>query len=196
VEIARTRWFDFFRRIGGSLDPAPLYEDLARRYGEAARAYHTLQHIVECLQELDRVRPLPPEVELALWYHDAVYDPRAHDNEERSAELAREVARRLGWSDAVHDLILATKHDAAPADEGARWVTDIDLSILGQAQPRFDQYERQIRTEYAFVPEELFHRKRREILRSLLARPFLYQTAFFRERYEAAARANLDRVLR
>jgi predicted metal-dependent HD superfamily phosphohydrolase len=45
------------------------------------------------------------------------------------------------------------------------------------------------------VPGFLFRRKRREILQQFLARPHLYSTTFFRERLEAAARANLTRSL-
>ena len=90
------------------------------------RAYHTVQHLDECFARLDEASSLAaclPEIELALWFHDAVYDVRAHDNEERSARWAQSAAREAGLSGAVRDrlqlLILATKHMAAPPSRDA-----------------------------------------------------------------------------
>ncbi|KKL22586.1 hypothetical protein LCGC14_2433980, partial [marine sediment metagenome] len=66
-----------------------MFVDLDRRYGDPARHYHGWPHIMACLEELD-LEPLsrdPRTLELAFWYHDAVYDSRAADNEQRSADL-------------------------------------------------------------------------------------------------------------
>ena len=72
---------------------------------------------------------------------------------------------------------------------------DVDLAILGTPAERFDEYERQVRDEYSWVPGFLFRRKRREILTAFLARPHVYNTERFRVRYEAVARANLARSI-
>src|SRR5688572_26821269 len=72
-------------------EPKNLYARLMAAYGEPHRHYHNLQHISDCLAEFDRARHFvrePEAVEMALWFHDAVYDPKAPDNEERSADLA------------------------------------------------------------------------------------------------------------
>jgi predicted metal-dependent HD superfamily phosphohydrolase len=74
-------------------------------------------------------------------------------------------------------------------------LVDVDLSILGATQSRFDEYERQVREEYGWVPEPIYRRKRREILESFLGRPAIYNTARFIGRYEQQARANLARSL-
>jgi predicted metal-dependent HD superfamily phosphohydrolase len=107
-------------------------------------------------------------VELALWFHDAVYAVRNHDNEEQSASWAQASNERAGLPNAVgerlHRLILATKHDAEPTSRDAALLVDVDLAILGAAPERFDEYERQVREEYSWVPGFLFRRKRREIL--------------------------------
>jgi predicted metal-dependent HD superfamily phosphohydrolase len=95
----------------------------------------------------------------------------------------------------VHDLVMATRHDARPATPDAALVVDIDLAILGAEAERFDEYEVQVRQEYAWVPGPLFRRKRRAILEGLLARPGIYATAWFHPRFEARARANLRRSL-
>ena len=136
---------------------------------------------------------------MALWYHDAVYDPRAADNEVKSAALALEVARAAGLPEAlggrVAELIRASTHRSAPDDPDTRLFADIDLSILGQPEGAFDEYERHVREEYGWVPEAAFRSGRAGILRSLLGRPVLYGTPIFREKYEASARRNLERSL-
>lgn len=195
------RWRATWRGLGAAPDEA-LYRELMARYAEPHRAYHTARHLDECFARLDEAAALAGqihEVGLALWFHDAIYEARKHDNEERSATWARTAALQAGVPDTVagrvHDLILATKHDAAPVAGDAALVTDIDLAILAAPADRFDEYERQIRQEYSWVPGFLFRRKRREILEGFLARPHIYATGHFRERWEAPARANLERSL-
>ena len=184
-------------------DHDELHGVLIARYSEPHRKYHTVQHLDECFARFDEARELAQkayEIELALWFHDAIYDVRRQDNEERSADWARSAAARAGAAEAVcsrlHQLILATKHDAEPPSPDAALLVDVDLAILGAAPERFDEYERQIRDEYSWVPGFVFRRKRREILQGFVARPRLYNTTHFRDRYEARARANLIRSIR
>ena len=167
-------------------------------YSEPHRCYHNLAHIEDCLGEFDRANQLatdPAAVELAVWFHDAIYDPRAADNEERSAELAMDWLRDVHASDvltgSVGRLVLATKsHDASLHDD-APLLVDVDLSILGRPSEQFWEYERQIREEYAWVEKTVFAAKRAEILDRFLARERIYQTELFFQRMEAQARANL-----
>ena len=172
-------------------------------YRDEARAYHTVRHLQACLGHLDEVRRRlrqPDEVEAALWFHDAIYDPHAADNEERSADLADELLGPAGvpteYLVEIRRLVLATGHrgSADPQDDAAA-ITDIDLTILGADRGRFDEYEADIRREYAFVPDDQFRRRRREILEAFLARPAIYATPWFRERLEARARENLARSI-
>ena len=149
----------------------------------------------------------PDAVELALWFHDVVYDIGARNNqesnEEESARLAREEAVELGltaeWAERVSQLVLATRHVAVPLEADAQLVVDIDLSILGQSRERFDAYEEEIRIEYAPVIEAQgtarFDTGRARILKGFLARPAIYTTAHFRQKYEQRARANLKRSI-
>jgi len=197
----RASWSDAWRALGASADDALLAELLAR-YAEGQRAYHTLQHLGECLVHLARERDgaeRPAEVALALWFHDAIYDVHRHDNEARSADWARQAARRAGLAPEVaerlHALVMATRHDAQPVGADARLLVDIDLAILGATPARFAEYERQIRTEYAHVPPAVFEPRRRQILGGFLARDPLYLTAPMRTRLEAAARANLGQAV-
>lgn len=175
---------------------------LVARYTEPWRHYHVLAHIGDCLRELDRARELaerPDEIEIALWFHDAVYVPGRRDNEAASAALAEETLAEGGIEKGVRErvraLILATRHDAVPTDADARLMVDIDLAILGADPYRFGIYDRAIRQEFASLSPAEFARGRALVLRSFLARPAIYQTERFRTRCEARARANLTAAL-
>lgn len=191
-------WETLWRNLGARGDSASWHARLVAAYEERHRHYHHLQHLAECLTELDTAVALavqPDWVEAALWFHDVVYDPRSATNEEDSAQWAVEclTAARVDpvAVDAVRQLILATKtHEPGDLADAALLI-DIDLAILGQPAARFWEYEAAIRAEYAWVPAATFAEKRAEVLRRFLARPSLYRTAAFHQKYEAAARANL-----
>lgn len=196
------RWMALWKRLGAQGDANAVYDVLVARYSEPHRAYHTLEHIGHCLDEFEQVRNLatnPDAVELALWYHDAIYDTKANDSEERSATLSVEMVRNASLPDnfgqSVANLIMATKHTSAPTDSDVRLLVDTDLSILGQTEDKFDEYERQVRKEYEWVAEDAFVAGRSAILKSFLDRSTIYSTQFFRNRYEAQARANIARSL-
>lgn len=208
IPALRQRWLQLWSRIGATPPHAhECFGAVCQRYGEPHRAYHTLDHIADCLKEFDEVSDLaqhPEAVELALWYHDTVYEPRAGDgdNERRSAELAAchllpVTHLTLEFVTRVHLSILATAHKRPPYDPDAQLVVDIDLASLGYAQEIFDQNNAHIRTEYSFVPDALFNARRAEILRGFLppARPRIYYTDYFYRKYEESARANLQRCL-
>jgi predicted metal-dependent HD superfamily phosphohydrolase len=92
-------------------------------------------------------------------------------------------------------LILATKKHDASLERDAPLMVDVDLSILGRPTQRFDEYEDQIRQEYSWVCPEQFAAGRSAVLQSFLARPAIYCTEFFRNKYERQARDNLKRSL-
>ena len=92
-------------------------------------------------------------------------------------------------------MVMATRHAAVPPDPDARVLVDVDLSILGAPAARFDEYEAQVREEYAWVPGFIYRRERRKILQGFLARPAIFSTAPFLERYEQQARVNIGRSL-
>ena len=179
-----------------------MQESIVARYSEPSRAYHTLQHLRECFAHLALAFALTtrlPEVQLALWFHDAIYDTRAQDNEERSANWARESLCAAGAStetaEHVHQLVMATRHNALPEDPDAQLVVDIDLSILAATTERFTEYEKQIRAEYSWVPEPSYREGRARILANFLGRKSIYSTHWFYGRLEQRARDNLSRSL-
>jgi predicted metal-dependent HD superfamily phosphohydrolase len=197
------RFGELLRRLGAAGDPQPLASAVLAAWAEPDRRYHDLNHLRDCLAELDRVPADGADrdrVEAALWFHDAIYDPRADDNEARSAELARRALAELGVQSAVADdvarLVGLTRHTGPALDPSGQLLCDIDLAILGREREAFDAYDRQIREEYAWVPEPDFRAARIGVLTGLLARAPLYQTEHFRRRYETVARTNLARALK
>lgn len=196
------RWSRLWAAAGAVGDPAPWYAKLTEAYTEPQRHYHNQQHIAECLAEFEAARHLtqqPVAVELALWFHDAVYDPKAGDNEEQSAEMARNCLATTGLSGlttTVAELVMATKSHVTAGDPDAALLVDVDLSILGQSEARFAEYEAQIREEYRWVPKLIFNSKRKEILQRFLDRPRIYATDYFAGRYEERARRNLEHSIR
>lgn len=196
------RWQSMWGQLGAARVDGELFERLIESYSEGHRKYHTMQHLEECFALLDRVgswAERAAEVELALWFHDAIYDTRRKDNEQRSAAWARECAVAAGLTEEqagrVYELIMATMHDAVPVGRDAEVLVDIDLGILGTDVARFDEYEIQVREEYAWVPEPLYRAARRQVLEGFTEREWIYSTEYFLSTYEFQARANLARSL-
>jgi predicted metal-dependent HD superfamily phosphohydrolase len=201
MDSLRTRWQASWTALG--LPPPPgLLERLLAAWREPQRHYHTLQHLDECLALFDTVRDAaecPVDIELALWFHDAIYDVHAHDNEARSAQWAIDALGAAGVDlpscQRVHDLIMATCHTALPASPDAALLVDIDLAILGAGDARFADYERQIRAEYAWVPLDIYTVKRRAVLQGFLDRDHIYATRILRGRLEQRARDQLAKAI-
>jgi predicted metal-dependent HD superfamily phosphohydrolase len=194
------RWSALSRIVGIHRDSKEAFRDLERHYCEAHRHYHNPRHIDECLQEFDLARgeaANPVALELAIWFHDVIYDPHANDNEERSAKLTIERLHQVSKDLAgeVHDLILTTKTHTPGTVQDAALLIDIDLSILGKPDERFAEYEVGIRKEYAWVPINVYREKRSEILRGFLNRDRIYTMKYFYDRYEACTRRNISTLI-
>ncbi|MBC5766317.1 HD domain-containing protein [Ramlibacter albus] len=196
-----------WRRMWGELGvPTPdelLFRRLVAAWSEPWRHYHSLQHLRECLELLDASRDLawrPAEIEMALWFHDAVYEPRRDDNEARSAQWAREAAVAAvlspGATESICTLVMATKDHAPSTDCDTQLLLDIDLAILGAAPARFAESTTQVREEYAHVPEPQWREGRARVLQSFLDREQIYGTPQFRAAREQRARENLAASLR
>jgi len=186
-----------------SMAAEAVYDRLADLYGEAHRHYHTLGHIQHCLQEFDQAAALmddPDAVEIALWFHDAIYKPGAKDNEQRSAELFRKYSDTSGCTDAffqqrVHDLIMITAHCGQPNRKDEQFIVDIDLSSFGLPWDRFERDGRKIRAECANLHDDKYYPGHVRFLKILRERPTFFFTDFFQKRYEQAARRNIERLI-
>ena len=198
VEQLRRRWRDLWKALGAAAAPERGFDELVEAYQQPHRAYHRLDHVIDCLRIFDTASSAadhPSEVEAAIWFHDAIYDPTRGDNESRSAASAgqalRDGAVDPGAIRRIEALILATRHDTAVDSRDARLLVDIDLSILGRPRPEFRIYEERIRREYAWVPEAIYCARRAELLESFLRRQPLYLTPTLRGSFESQARLNL-----
>ena len=182
-----------------------LMNTLIAAYNEPQRKYHTEQHLRECLtlfNEHIQLAQAPAEIEMALWFHDAIYDVKAtgSTNEDQSADWAEYELRKASVAPEriarIKHHILATKHSALPQGTDQQLLVDIDLAILGAQPERFAEYEQQIRQEYRHVSGLIFNWKRKQILKEFLARNSIYATRELRERFEGQARKNLGLTLR
>jgi predicted metal-dependent HD superfamily phosphohydrolase len=202
VNARQDRFTALLQRLGANRDASSLGPALLAAWSAPQRGYHGLRHLEDCLAQLDGAEAdaaTRDVVEAALWFHDAVYDSRAGDNEERSAAWATEALTTVGVSaDVVGQVarLVRLTHGHPPVpDPAGQLICDIDLSILGRPVEVFDDYDRRVRAEYGWVPEPAYRESRARVLEGFLRREPLFQTPAFRHRFEAPARANLRRAL-
>ncbi|MGJ8558826.1 MAG: HD domain-containing protein [Litorimonas sp.] len=200
VTLDPTRWAALTQRLG--LDPSQdTFETLQRFHGQRHRHYHTAEHINACLRHLDERRDLairPDLIEIAIWFHDAVYKPFSKTNEADSAEMAKDVLRgQLPSADVtiVETMILLTQNHGQTDDPDTALMLDIDLSILATPPDIYDDYTRDIRREYRWVPGPMFRKGRAKMLRHFLAMDRIYKTETLRQEWDAKARVNMAREL-
>ena len=197
---------------GAKVDEIEFWDTL-KIFFEATRCYHGLSHIEHLLREFNECKHLLNDklaVEMAIWFHDLVQTtdddgesmedhPNEKTAEEVSAKLAKKVIVKMGLSDTfgekVNNLILATQHNMSEIDNDCKYMVDMDLSIFGQSEKVFDQYERLIRIEYSRIKKDVFNKGRKEILQRFLDKPNIYYTDYFRNKYELIARNNLKRSI-
>ncbi len=197
----RERFVALCARNGVRTHADDVFREVRAHYDEPHRHYHTAAHLGHCLKEFDKAGHLIPDpdaVELGLWFHDAVYHPKACDNELLSAELfMRKIGRYIAPARAehIHRLIIATVHDTLPECEDERFIVDIDLSSFALPWHKFALDSANIRKEYLHLSDSEFYRKQFCFLKALDRREHFYSTGFFRQRYERIARENLARRL-
>lgn len=198
------RWSHALEWMGLGMVFIPAGERLLKCYSEPGRHYHDARHVLTCLKSFDDfsggVRDADA-VELALWFHDSVYDPKSAPgaNEFLSAELFRKEFQMLAGGhidiEQVVRLIIATRHHVEPEDGDAALIMDIDLGILGADSVRYDVYAEDVRKEYAHVDDEAFRKGRIGVIHAFLGRKSIYWTRHYRGLLEKKARENLEREL-
>ncbi|AWF81396.1 hypothetical protein BTJ40_11525 [Microbulbifer sp. A4B17] len=197
----QNRWLNLMGALNLS-ESLQCFEKLVSSYAENHRHYHTGHHIDAMLKHFDKVAELaehPHEVELAIWFHDAIYKPFSSKNEENSALWAKKFLVDSGYCPAgvnrVYQLIMATCHSYTPVSIDEKLIIDIDLTILGASTSVFEAYEKQVRKEYRLVPIMIYKKKRRELLREFLSQKRLYHTDYFHSHFDAQARSNIKRSI-
>lgn len=197
----RARFTGLWTRTVGPDGAEAAWRALEAGYGSAGRHYHGWGHVAALLAGHDAVRDRRDfarldhdALDLAILFHDAVYDTARADNEARSADLLAAHAGPAAGTDrllAARAMIRATAAHAPSPDPAIQLMLDLDLAVLGAAPPVYAAYAAAIRQEYAAIPEAAWRLGRAGVLDRFLARPRLYQTDLFHDRLEASARANL-----
>ncbi|HSQ57443.1 MAG TPA: hypothetical protein VLM40_17100 [Gemmata sp.] len=207
VSALEKEWVELLTGFGVAAAPASAsFESLRTAYTQPSRHYHNLEHLTEMFEVATLLSAQiddPAAVALAIWFHDVVYDPRAKDNEARSAELAADLLGPLGVPIAtierVGELVNATAHLASSqpsADSDAAVLIDADLAILGASAERYLRYSMDIRKEYAFVSDDDYRQGRAAVLQMFLSRPRIFRTRHVFEEREETARRNIAAELR
>lgn len=179
-----------------------LWQKIVSAYTWNGRHYHTLQHLEYLLDQLDYCQDEISDrsaVLFALYYHDIVYDTLSSDNESKSAAAARKAMESLPVTESIIDkatgIILATQHHGASEDHDTNLLTDADLSILGADEAHYEQYTKQVRSEYSMYPDAIYGPGRRKVLEHFLGMERIFKTDLFAARYENQARHNLQQEL-
>lgn len=202
----KQRWQSYLKN-NQRLDTGLFNPIFLEKYSEPYRKYHNLNHISYCLDLLDILVPSDiqkDKIELAIWFHDVIYNTQAFSNEHLSVILMKScllgsTCWPVEYLNEVGEMIMATKHDSnltSSSPDHFKYFIDIDLAILGETQEEFDNYNAQIKEEYNWVPEETYKTKRVEILQSFLNREWIYNTQLFRNEFEEPARQNLKRAIK
>lgn len=191
----KERWIKFSTRVTIP-NRDLLWENFVTLYAEENRHYHQLDHIEDCLAKLDTwPSPIPllmrDTIELAIWFHDIIYDTRKADNEESSAALANHYLRGHPLTTDCQALILATRHKQTAGMRAEEIMCDIDLSILGADPKEYRLYADKIRMEYNWVETEEYAEARAQVLSNFLKRTSLFQTRSAIDRWEEQARKNI-----
>jgi len=178
------------------------HEALCQAYAEKHRHYHTQIHINAMLRHFDEttvIADYPHEVELAIWFHDAIYKPFSSTNEKDSANWAQDFLLKLKYNEAgivrVGNLIMATMHQRDVSVYDEQLIVDIDLTILGSPAHIYDQFEQNIRKEYRKVPTFIYRKKRKQLLQGFLNQNNIYHLDYFRSQYEQLAKDNITRAI-
>lgn len=190
-----------------TVEAKTLWQDIAVRYNETQRAYHTLEHLTQLFAQFEQVQKYlhePHIIALALYYHDVIYEPTRTDNELQSAEYAVEaLGHYLSAEQCQHIYALIMMTASHQLDEladsekisDAAFLLDMDLSILGSVWSNYEKYAQAVRQEYSHVPITDYRMGRTKVLAGLLAHPRLYLTDYYFEQLEAQARDNIKREI-
>jgi len=173
-----------------------LWKEVVSNYSGKDRYYHTMAHLENFYAQLQKCEAQTKDHDvlfMAMIYHDVIYNSADHKDEERSADMAVERLKGIGFAEAsiskCKELILATKAHAVSADADTNYFNDGDMSILGLDRAVYQQYVKDVRMEYGNTPQ--FDAGRKRVLQYFLGMERIFKTDFFYKIYEASARANV-----
>src|SRR5579864_7907823 len=113
--------------------PQALIDQVRELHSGPDRGYHAWSHpeaLLELLVDVEGDLDDPLAVRCAILFHDAVYEPRRSDNEERSAALAKTLLRGVIPDDCLMRtirLIESTAKHAVPVGLSSREAGDMAI---------------------------------------------------------------------
>ena len=197
--IVHEAWLDIVGEFSISEeDAASIYQIIENYYNEDTRYYHTLTHIHDLLvlfHQFNSIITQKSVVFLSIIFHDIIYNPKAADNEEKSAELFQTLMTSFLPIDIITivlDFIIATKsHQLSSNNINLKLFLDFDMSIFSTDRSIYIKYANSIRNEYIHVDFEVYCVKRSEFLRSMLLPSYqIYHSEYFKEN-EMKAKDNI-----
>ncbi len=197
------RFSNLFINLGYQLDNLEvIFNLLIKKYSQKDRFYHNFKHIEDSLEIFDKFSYLaesPLELECAIWFHDIIYDTKIHNNEEESAKFISSILEKGKVNsqiiDKVYKLIIATQHNINLFSNDENLIVDIDLAILGKSEEIFNLYNKAIRKEYFWVPEDIYLKERKKVLISFYDRESIYYHKEIADLFEKRAKKNLESII-
>lgn len=176
-----------------------LWIEIETYYSYKKRHYHNLSHLENLFEELLPIQEKLQDwdtIQFSIFYHDIIYKASRGDNEERSALLAIERLKEIGYPNDLilkcnHQIIATKSHEFSDSD--TNYFTDADLSILGKSWETYSEYFQQIRKEYKIYPDFIYNPGRKKALHHFLKMDRIFKTEYFFEKYEIQARENLQK---
>lgn len=201
LRILDTIWGNMMSSLFEGKSYIPSFDHIANAYSDSHRLYHNVDHIFEMLEEFDKLKHLmndPLSVQLAIFYHDYVYDVKSNTNEEDSA---RAIGMNTGLTPMqtaeAERLVMATRHlPGAVLSGDERWIVDLDLMRFGVYRQDFWSHGKAIRSEYSYVSDELYNHNRKNFLLELINRDHIFNNSLIRARYESMAVENISWAIR
>ena len=205
ASLDRQRFTALWRKVSedsrsGSSDM--VFDELVSLYTGPDRHYHCAEHIRFCLDKLDEAREAGNysiNVEMAVWFHDAIYEAGDSENERKSASWFAQCTRghlSREMIDEISQLIVATTHRDTPNSWQEKLLVDVDLSSFGLPWEKFLEDGHNIRLEFGHLSDEEFVSNQSRFLNGLLERPVIFHTRHFSDCYEAVARQNIRGLLK
>jgi len=165
-------------------------------YYSLGRHYHTIDHIIYMLDNVKDFKLTSKKklkLEIAIWFHDIVYDSKRKDNEQRSANLANFFLKMVGvpkrHRKEVEQLILITSHKEIPKNKLEKIICDLDLKAMSESWQLENSFK--IRKEYSHLSYDDWNKGRKEFLESMLLKKYIYNTSEYRDGLEVKTRTNL-----
>lgn len=198
-DILKEFWNSTILKYTDELYADELFSKIIQHYTESSRHYHNQTHIQKMLDfsflYVDKIQDADI-LQLAIFYHDIIYNSLSKNNETDSAALAVEQLVKTNFLKEkiklVEQFIVSTqKHFPIIEHSDLHYFLDFDLAILGTERSIYIDYAEKIRKEYKWVPTFLYNKNRKKVLQHFLEREHIYFTEIFRNQYELIARENL-----